>query len=515
MYCEYFGFSERPFDVTPDPRFLYLSSAHREMLASLIYGIRERRGFITIVGEVGTGKTTLLNAMLDKLDKTIKVAMVFNTTVTFEQMLHLALIDLGLVKAEDDLSKVAALQILNDYAIKELSEGNNIVIVVDEAQNLDSQAMENFRLLSNLETRKHKLIQIILSGQPELDVKLRRKELRQLAQRINLRRYITPLDQEEMGEYIKHRLTVAGYKGKSVFSQKALQAVWEFSGGIPRKINVICDNAFLIAYGLERKKITGSIVDEAINDLSWSPYVQNESETEVSKPDLPTIFNVEPERKKTGPAIIPAPVFGKDRRSKSHGYSRIAKFVIIICFGLAIGFAFGKFMPNGKSGVDSMSADLKTSETFDADNGIQSTAGGQNDEFRIAKGTNENENQKLSMTKKPNMGGSSLEKPMDEESKISEGFQSSTEKVQPIPNENKMANVDISEPPEEYKADTQKQMRYRVVKQSDLLSAIIKEEYGTFNDLLLAKILESNPEIRNPDEIYVGQVIAIPDLQNF
>jgi general secretion pathway protein A len=275
MYCNFYGISEKPFDVTPDPAFLYLSPSHQEMLASLIYGIRERRGFIAIVGEVGTGKTTLLNAVLDRLDEKTKVAYIFNTDVTFEHMLVMALVELGVARPEENLSKVESLSRLNDFAIRQLARGVNVVLIVDEAQNLDDRFLESLRLLSNLETRKHKLVQIILSGQPELDFKLSRPELRQLAQRISLKRYITPLSEKETYEYIQHRLVIAGYKGPSLFSHEARQLIWEYSGGVPRKINILCDNAFLIGYGLRKKKIKAPVVEEAIKDLSWSPFSGN------------------------------------------------------------------------------------------------------------------------------------------------------------------------------------------------------------------------------------------------
>jgi general secretion pathway protein A len=275
MYCNFFGISEKPFDVTPDPAFLYLSPGHQEMLASLIYGIRERRGFITIVGEVGTGKTTLLNAVLDRLDEKTKVAFIFNTDVTFEHMLVMALVEFGVARPEENLPKVEALGRLNDFAIRQLAKGVNVVLIVDEAQNLDDRCLESLRLLSNLETRKHKLVQIILSGQPELDFKLSRPELRQLAQRISLKRYITPLSEKETYEYIQHRLVIAGYKGPSLFSHEARQLIWEYSGGVPRKINILCDNTFLIGYGLRKKKIKAPVVEEAIKDLSWSPFSGN------------------------------------------------------------------------------------------------------------------------------------------------------------------------------------------------------------------------------------------------
>ncbi|MCK4814723.1 AAA family ATPase, partial [bacterium] len=281
MYSNFFGFTEKPFDVTPDPKFLYLNEAYREVLASLIYGIHERRGFITVVGEVGTGKTTLLNAVLDRLDEQTNVAYIFNTDVTFEQLLSNILVDLGLSKAETTLYREQALERLNRFAIGQLAKGYNIALIVDEAQNLDYRTLESLRLLSNLETRKLKLIQIILSGQPELDSKLNDPRLRQLAQRISLKRYIVPLNEKETYEYIQHRLAIAGCKGSSLFDRKAKQLIWNYSGGIPRKISILCDNAFLIAYGLKKRKISEDVIAEAIKDLTWSPFSEN---TEAAVP---------------------------------------------------------------------------------------------------------------------------------------------------------------------------------------------------------------------------------------
>lgn len=275
MYCKFFGFSEKPFDVTPQPRFLYLSSAHREALASLLYGIRERRGFITLVGEVGTGKTTVLHAMLDQLDEKTKVAVIVNPDLRFIDMLALILDELGLSKPQEKISKVKALHRLNQFAIRQLAQNGNVVLMVDEGQHLSSNALENLRLLSNLESRERKLIQILLAGQPELDVKLSRHDMRQLAQRISLRRYIMPLSRKETCEYIQHRLQVAGYGRRRFFSDRALTLIWKFSRGFPRKINILCDNALLIAYARNKKKIKTAVMKEAVEDLSYSPFVKN------------------------------------------------------------------------------------------------------------------------------------------------------------------------------------------------------------------------------------------------
>ena len=273
MYCGHFGFSEKPFDMTPDPKYLYLNHNNKEVFAALKYGIRDRRGFISIIGEVGTGKTTLLNAALDQLDENTKAAYIFNTSVKFDEILATTLFELGLKKSDERLSKSHAIDRLNNFAIEQLVAGGNVALIIDEAQNLDMHSLENLRLLSNLETRKHKLIQIVIAGQPELDAILQRQELRQLAQRINLNRYLIPLSEKETNDYIRHRLTVADYKGPNLFDRRAQKLIWQYSHGIPRKINILCDNALLTGYGVKKKRITTSLVEEAIKDLTRIPTV--------------------------------------------------------------------------------------------------------------------------------------------------------------------------------------------------------------------------------------------------
>ncbi len=294
MYCNFFGFSEKPFEVTPDPKFLYLSPAHQEILASLIYGIQERRGFITVIGEVGTGKTTLLNAVQDRLPPAVKTAYIFNTDMTFKQMLILALMDLGIIKSPRNLTKAEALHLLNEFAVSRLAHGGNVVFIVDEAQNLKPQYLENLRLLSNIETPKHKLLQIVLSGQPELDAKLSLPKLRQLAQRISLRRYTHTLSEEGTYAYISHRLSIANYKGSHLFSNKALNLIWTHSEGIPRKINILCDNSLLIGYALEKKVINEGILNEVIRDLNWSPFLYSaESWTSIPAGKQKDVIKIE------------------------------------------------------------------------------------------------------------------------------------------------------------------------------------------------------------------------------
>lgn len=269
MYRQYYGFSEQPFDITPDPNFLYLSQSYEEALRAIIYGIQNRRGIIVIVGEVGTGKTLLLNTALEWLSKKTKVANVVNFNVSFKDLLVMALADLGLVKAGEKPGKAEALRRLDACAKAQITDGGNVALLVDEAQILDWNFMENLRLLSNMETAKHKLVQIVLSGQPELEAKLDQPELRQLAQRIGIRRYLHPLTESESYEYIRHRLTMAGLKRSSLFSNEAKALIWRFSAGIPRKINILCDNALLIGFQQLCNDIDETIVQKAVNDLRW------------------------------------------------------------------------------------------------------------------------------------------------------------------------------------------------------------------------------------------------------
>jgi general secretion pathway protein A len=234
-----------------------------------------------MAGDVGTGKTTLLNAILERLNHETKAAFIFNTDLTFKQMLIMALVDLGLVKQKNRLTKLQAIQRLNDFAIQQFSRGGTVAFIIDEAQNLSLRSLESLRLLSNLETNKHKMVQIVLSGQLELEDKLNQPELRQLVQRISFRRYTAPLGETDTYKYIQHRLNIAHYNGSSLFSRNAKKLIWEYSKGVPRQINILCDNALLIGYGLGKKKIWEDIVKEAIDDLSFSPLKPDDENNEA------------------------------------------------------------------------------------------------------------------------------------------------------------------------------------------------------------------------------------------
>lgn len=265
MYREFFGLKEKPFNITSDPNFLFLSRAHREALSHLLYGINERKGFLEITGEVGAGKTTLCRALLSRLDKKTKSAFIFNSTLPELQLLQAILEDYGIVVTSRN--KVSLLKQLNNYLIEELTHGNNVVLIIDEAQNLKPSILEEIRMLSNLETDKEKLFQIVLVGQPELKNKLASPGLRQLRQRISVRFHITPLDKDEVADYINHRLGIAGSTGQITFEPGAVDKVHSFSGGIPRIINMICDKSMLTAYTMGTMKITVPIVERSIQEM--------------------------------------------------------------------------------------------------------------------------------------------------------------------------------------------------------------------------------------------------------
>lgn len=265
MYKEFFGLKERPFNVTSDPNFLFLSRVHKEAFSHLLYGIKERKGFLEITGEVGAGKTTLCRALLNQLDANTKSAFIFNSTLPEMQLFQAILEDYGLIV--ERRNKVAMLKQLNNFLIAELSRDNNVILIIDEAQNLKSSMLEEIRMLSNLETDKQKLFQIILVGQPELKTKLSSPNLRQLRQRIAVRFHITPLERDEVGQYINHRLTVAGSNGQIRFEPEAIEFIYKYSGGIPRLINMVCDKALLAAYVIETKDIALSLVERSVQEL--------------------------------------------------------------------------------------------------------------------------------------------------------------------------------------------------------------------------------------------------------
>jgi len=272
MYEQFYGLRENPFSVTPDPRFLFMSPSHRDALAYLKYGIRERKGFMAVVGEVGVGKTTVVRALLEELGRGAEAACVLTSKLTFKQLMELGLYDFGLDPAGK--TKVELLISFNDFLLEKASEGKDVILVIDEAQNLSGSCLEELRMLSNLETDRFKLLQTILVGQPELKRRLSGRDLRQLRQRIPGLAEIMPLSHDDVRGYVHLRLSVAGAVDPAgLFSEEALETLYSRSGGIPRLINLLCDRALLGGFVEELKPIPARLVEEAFAE-TFSPQAE-------------------------------------------------------------------------------------------------------------------------------------------------------------------------------------------------------------------------------------------------
>jgi len=265
MYLSFYGLTEKPFNPTPDPRFLHLTSGHREALAQLLYGTQERKGFIVLTGKVGTGKTLLLHTLCQRLGGQTAISFVVTSTLPFDGLLEYVLADLGITKTGE--SRAQRLIALNHFLIERERAGQNTVLIIDEAQNLDIATLEQIRLLSNFETATHKLMQILLVGQPELKDRLNQPELRQLKQRVGLRCQIPPLTPAEIRGYILTRLRIAGARDLGLFVDSAVDRIAAYSGGIPRLVNIVCDHCLLIGYADNKRRIDRHIVDLAIEYL--------------------------------------------------------------------------------------------------------------------------------------------------------------------------------------------------------------------------------------------------------
>jgi general secretion pathway protein A len=265
MYNQFYGFRESPFNITPDPRFLFFSDRHREAYNHVLFGIRERKGFIQVTGEVGAGKTTLCRTLLEELGSGYVTALILNPCLNPTQLLRTVLSELGLQPGRAD--QVECLEMLNRFLLEQLERGRDVVLLIDEAQDLTPELLEQVRLLSNLETDQRKLLQIVLLGQPELRDKLNERGLRQLRQRITVRYHLTPLSRHEIERYIQHRLQVVGANGRPSFTPWAIRAIFRYSGGVPRLVNAVCDKALLAGFVDGTDLLSWRQVRRAIREL--------------------------------------------------------------------------------------------------------------------------------------------------------------------------------------------------------------------------------------------------------
>jgi type II secretory pathway predicted ATPase ExeA/phage tail protein X len=479
MYCNFFGFNIRPFELTPDSNFLYLSHELKEIIATLKYGIIQRRGFILVAGKPGTGKTTLINSLMDRSDIDANFAYIFNPDLNFKEFLHAILIEFDLASVDEDLSKTRAIHRLKLFVNEQFGKDRNTVIIVDEAQCLEAKMLEKLRLLSNLETRKHKLLQIILCGQPELENTLSQKNLIQLAQRIGLRCRTEPLNEKDAYEYIDHRLKIAGYSSEPLFANKAKYLIWTFSKGIPRTINIICDNSLLYAYSADLKRIDSSIVKEVIDDFNKVPLETLDNSHEKNKdkinevPQTPFIQSNEmcevlPDSSENKTDYHSGIIdklrrklsFNQDseisvRRERKYSATLVAVIagvVLMINFSILFLFAgnFKEFRKDFSSKLEAMKNSLQYHSDGDPKSVKQTPA-----------------DSKLAVNKSPAANNSGIE---------GEGEKNTI-----------------------------------VVRRGETLHNIIVKVYGENNPKIFKAVLKINPEIKNPDLIRENQVIKLPD----
>ena len=265
MYLQYYGLKEPPFSITPNPRFLFYSPKHREAFNHLLYGIRERKGFVQITGEVGAGKTTICRALMEQLGPEFSTALILNPILDADQLIKSIAMEFGIgVKGLDRLEIIAE---INAFLLSEADKGRDAVLIIDEAQNLTNELLEQVRLLSNLETDDRKLLQIVLMGQPELRDRLNDPSLRQLRQRITIRYHLRPLNRNEVGQYVQHRLSISGAQQGPHFTQPALWRVFNYAKGVPRLINALCDKCLLAGFVQQRSHINYRLVGAAIREL--------------------------------------------------------------------------------------------------------------------------------------------------------------------------------------------------------------------------------------------------------
>ncbi len=270
MYASHFGLKENPFSLTPDPKYLFLSRQHREALNYLIYGIKEKKGFIVVTGGIGTGKTTLSRALLSGMDPAVETALIFNSYLSDMELLEVINQEFHIPLVGVDRTKRRYIDALNSFLMANYRAGKNAVVLIDEAQNLSRNVLEQIRMLSNLETETEKLLQIVLVGQPELRDLLSQPSLRQLAERISVRYHLDALSRDDLPDYIGHRVAVARGAGHLRFAEDAFGKIYDFSRGNPRRINILCDRALLIAYAANQLVIDRKVVKLAIKDLKAS-----------------------------------------------------------------------------------------------------------------------------------------------------------------------------------------------------------------------------------------------------
>jgi type II secretory pathway predicted ATPase ExeA len=495
MYEQFFGFTKKPFNVTPDPNLLFMTDSHQEALASLLYGIRERRGFISVSGEVGTGKTTLLNYLLTILDKNIKTIFIFQTHIPFEDILKLILQDLDL--PIDDGSKISMLRRLHEYLVKLYERKENLAILIDEAQNLSEDVLEELRMLSNIETGEAKLFQMVLVGQPELEGKLNSDRLRQLRQRIGIRRQIRPLTEDESRQYIEDRLQKMGSRCEEIFTDEALDLVCRHAAGIFRQINIICDNAFLIGYALKRKPIDDTIIREVLGDLGMT----------LPKEALPPRRVSSPESAIYSHYHAPAAAEGSDshREYRQTRWLTAPRALGVLVLGLAVYLAGSYFVGRSQPPTSIPNARSWDKTDSSTDSSTKKMAPSENPSGRSAG------------KKKEAVPSSSTPKGPASGSKA-EGIGATKGGTQPSLTSDAKTTIPIKEKiklnPEAKFAGPREAASNKTIEVSEgeYLYSLVGQHYQRENPTIVDYVLDFNPTIGNIHQLQVKQKIIFPEI---
>lgn len=571
MYNEYFGFREKPFNVTPDPRFLFENVSYQEAYANLFYGIRERKGFIVLTGEAGTGKTTLLRRIMDSFEKELRFVFFYNTTLSFEELLDHIFTELHLDPRPVD-GRLKKIQTLNHFLIAQLELGGTVALLIDEAQNLSDETLENLRLLSNLETAQEKLLQIVLVGQPELEKKLSQPHLRQLKQRIVTWSKLNHLRDNEIGPFLTCRLRRAGYAEPPLFTEEAIQRITLFSKGIPRLVNVICDNALLLAYAASKKVVSAALIEEAARDLqllSVSHNVQNttslekgsrfaespsplqeqtrsrpQTATRVEEPNPLPILNPLQVGTVPIPGTLPWAPFTSSLIKGRLGISLLFFLTIgAIAFGLMVSNTVRIFPESRESGltdrVVSLTQTLNSAVSFflTQTRGLEAPENPAVPQEIVALQENLQGNTEIS--------GTELFSPLSQEKEL-EDITSITERT-PEPTKNTLETVRLgpaigthlhqkshsslveakdssealgqpafgslipSTTSEDFSEDEVKEQMIRLQPGATILN-LVRQVYGSPNTLALVLIKEFNPHITDLDHVTAGTTILAPSL---